>query len=114
METMREVIAANRAAGHHWFDRDTMRFFRTRLCPATVTALPDGGALFVASDVPPHGPRAYAVRRAHADGSVETLGVVCEFRTRAQAIAALKHAMPHIVFHHGVEVWSSLTKGVDP
>lgn len=89
MYTMQQIKEANRALGHHWFDPGAMRFFGTRLCPATVKGLPDGGALFVSSEQPPHGPRGYGVRRVHPNGAVETLGEVCQYRTRKAALAAL-------------------------
>lgn len=99
MYTMQQVIDANRAAGHHWFDWSTMRFFRTRLCPNTVKGLPDGGALFVTSECGPDRVRRYSVRRAHPRGAVSTIGGFQAYATRAQAFAALRniHALESAV-----------------
>lgn len=46
--TINDIKAANRAAGFHWFDPDTMRFFGTRILP-TVYQGP-GGVYFVTWD----------------------------------------------------------------
>ena len=61
--------------GRHWFDRDTMRFFGTRLPRAGITG--QGGVFFVTSEQPPHGPRAYSVRKLLGEGRIETVGDFC-------------------------------------
>ena len=104
MKTIDEIKQANRNLGHHWFDAGTMRFFATRICNETVEELPDGGALFVTSEKPPHGERAYAVRRAKPNGEVETVGRICTYRTRQQAIAALKEVLDSYRAHHWCNV----------
>lgn len=38
------IRAANKAAGHHWFDRDTMKFFASKVHPTVY-----GGKYFIAS-----------------------------------------------------------------
>lgn len=43
-----EVIEANRAIGHHWFDPDNVRHARARWAK-TAWELPDGTRYFVAS-----------------------------------------------------------------
>lgn len=63
------------AAGSHWFEPSTMRFFRTRL--GKVFQGP-GGIYFVTSEQPPHGPRRYSVRRFDpAAITIETVGAFC-------------------------------------
>lgn len=46
--TLRDVKAAAESAGSHYFDPDTLRFFKARLSPC-VRTLPDGSALVVES-----------------------------------------------------------------
>ena len=82
---IRDVIAAHRG---HWFDHDTMRFFRTRL-PQVAYRHADGRALFVSSEKGLNGVRAYSVRQQTADGSVNTVGEFMAYGTKAQAMRAL-------------------------
>lgn len=73
--TVNAIKDANRAAGGHWFDPDTMRFFGTRVL-AEVYQGP-GGIYFVTSDKQYNGTRGYTVRRFDpADGSPHTIGEV--------------------------------------
>jgi len=81
--TLDEVKQANASIGHHWFDRDTLRFFSSRFSETL-----HGGRFFVSSERPPHGPRAYTVREALSDGSVETRGEFMAYANRRQAQAA--------------------------
>lgn len=67
--TISDVIDHNRATGHHFFDADTMRFFNSRVETGLMR-----GRFFVTSEKGPDGIRAYTVRRARDDGSVETVG----------------------------------------
>lgn len=55
--TMTEVREAVTAGGSHWFDADTLRFFRTRLSEYLY-----GGRYFVTSEENPSGERRYTVR----------------------------------------------------
>jgi hypothetical protein len=74
----------------HWFDRDTMRFFNTRIGESWRIG---NVFLFVTSEQPPHGDRAYSVRRMGKDGDVQTLGEFCQIETRRDAIKALRDAV---------------------
>ena len=62
------IRAANKAAGQHWFDRDSMQFFGSRLAGSTVY----GGRYFVASRMPPHGSREYLVYSASPEARIST------------------------------------------
>lgn len=70
----------------HWFDSDTMRFFGTRLSKVYSG---DGGHYFVTSEKPPHGSRAYSVRRFLPDiPTIRTIGEFCSMnRTQAHSKA---------------------------
>lgn len=100
--TIEDVRAANRMVGGHWFDADTMRFFKTRIESGLVAcdwveATADTPAhprrhRFVTSEKGPDGVRRYSVREALPDGSIATVGEFQGYRTLAAARAAiLKH-----------------------
>ena len=76
--------------GFHWFDPDTMRFFRTSL-PRHGYRGP-GGTYFVTSEQMPRMPRLYSVRRLVGPGRIETVGEFCGYRTSAAATRAAKRA----------------------
>lgn len=68
--TKSELKAKVKAYGGHYFDRDTMRFFNSKLI--SVYEGPNG-VYFVTYERGPHGPGAYSVR--HFTGTkVETVG----------------------------------------
>ena len=77
-----------RAHGSHWFDPDTMRFFRSRALSG-VMHTSDGAALFVSSESTPEGPRAYSVR-SYRDGRMDTIGEFMGHATAAQARRAMR------------------------
>lgn len=66
--TIAEIRRKNQSIGHHWFDRSTIEFFKTRF-ESDVLA----GRFFVTSEQPPSGPREFSVRRANDDGTVSTI-----------------------------------------
>lgn len=77
-----------KATGSHWFDRSTMKFFRTRILP-TIYSGP-GGVFFVSSEQrEDHTPRRFTVRRFDPkDGDISTFG---EFNKLTRG-AAMKEA----------------------
>lgn len=86
-----DIRRAMDRAGSHWWDADTMRFFGTRAGSRLYTG--PGGAYFVTSEQPPHGPRAYTVRRFVAETcSIETVGDFGGYATRAAAHRAARTA----------------------
>jgi hypothetical protein len=88
--TMEEIKSKNRDIGHHWFEADTMRFFRSRIPQTTV----DGWNLFVTSEqFDEDSPRLYTIRVANKDGSIDTMGDFQAFGTRAQAVAAARRLL---------------------
>jgi hypothetical protein len=87
--TMDAIKAANAKAGFYFFERATLRFFRSRI-GQTVYEGP-GGTYFVTSEqfVGSGGyaaPRAYTVRRFNPDGDIDTVGP--KFNTVTKAVAA--------------------------
>lgn len=74
--TIDQIKASNTANGRHFFSRDTLRFFRSRVSEKTHRRA-DGRVYFVTSESGPfgRGPRAYTVRYTDDGGvSIETEG----------------------------------------
>ncbi len=86
-KTIAEVRAANKAAGHHFFERSTMRFFDSAVESALY-----GGRFFVTSEKGPvaESVRRYTVREAFPDGKVSTSGAFQAYRTLEDAREALR------------------------
>jgi hypothetical protein len=93
--TMAEVREANRRAGQHFFDPDTMRFFGSRV--GSVVYPVGNRVLFVTSeqdrgpgDRAWHGERLYTVREAKPDGGIATVSEFGQFTTHHGAVAFIK------------------------
>jgi hypothetical protein len=83
--TIKSIKAANKAAGLHWFEPATMRFFKSRILTTVY-----GGRYFVTSEQGPNGVRAYSVREVAEDGS--SISTVGEFQGWATAPQAKREA----------------------
>jgi len=80
---MDDVRAANEQIGNHWFDRSTMKFFKTRIESRLIA-----GKRFITSERGPHDMRKrFTIREAQPDGSIDTIGNFQQFATLAQAKA---------------------------
>jgi hypothetical protein len=93
--SLRLIRERNAANGGHWFDADTLRFFRSRL-PTGCVGRVDNTAWFITSEGGPfgRGPRAYTVRRADVStGDVETEGTFRGYATRGAAITAARQCV---------------------
>lgn len=55
--TLSDMKQTNKDNGHHWFDTYAMKFFRTR-----IESQPNRHNIFITSEQPPGGKRAYALR----------------------------------------------------
>lgn len=84
--TIADVRSANKNAGLHFFNADTMRFFRSRVESQLI-----GGRLFVTSEQAPDAPRRYTVRLAGDDGDIHSVGDFQEHATYKAALYAAKH-----------------------
>ena len=83
-----EIRRANRRHGGHWFEPETLRFFRSRVLPTVY-----GGRYFVTSEARGFGGerrRGYTVREAENDGEIGTVGRFLQHATRADAIRAIR------------------------
>lgn len=86
-----DIRKRNAAAGGHWFEPSTMRFFSSRV-QSTFYGAKDGRAYFVTSERGPNGRRAYSVRVANLDGSISTVGEFQGYPTGRAAHAAARKA----------------------
>ena len=85
MRNISEVKQANQRAGYYFFERATMRFFKSRVARSCY-ATKDGGAYFVTSEQFDHTtPRLYTVRYAKPDGDIDTVGEFQAYRTVNEA-----------------------------
>ncbi len=81
-----QIKQANQENGFHFFERDTMRFFKSRILSEVY-----GGQYFITSEVEPFSGRKYTIRKADLNnGDIETIGKHCQYATAAQAKAAVK------------------------
>ena len=93
-DTMEEVKQHNLSQGQKFFDKGTMRFFRSR----TQTIPPYGGCIFVTSEqYSSASPRLYTVRAILHDGSIRSLSDFQEYKTYAAAHAAARNFANEIV-----------------
>ena len=91
---MGAIRAENARIGHHFFSRDTLRFFDSRIPRATV----DGSRYFVTSERFDYSsPRLYTVRYANTDGSIDTIGKFQGYSTRAAAVAAARRLIRGVI-----------------
>lgn len=104
-KTLADVRQANKEIDHHFFDRNTMHFFGTKI-ESTLYA----GRYFITSEQPPHGPRLFTIREAQPDGQVKTVGDAHGFKFKddaREAIRALLRGEP--IPEHAQAEW---TKGL--
>ena len=88
-ENITQIKRANKALGHHFFDRDAMTFFRSRVYPHVY-----GGRFFITSEQFVAGdgeefPREYTVREARPDGTIDTVDMP-KFKALADATARVE------------------------
>ena len=85
---VREFYHRNNPDGH-WFDPDTLRFFGSRL--PSVAYETTAGLLFISSELDfDRVRRYYNVRRQKVNGDIETVGKFNDYRTRAEALNAIR------------------------
>lgn len=93
IETVKQEYGSG--PGRHWFDRDTMRFFKTRLPELAYLSDDQRRAYFVTSEQGPHGPRAYTVR--WFDRDVRDVNTHGDFNamTKSQAMSEMRRVLNH-------------------
>ena len=75
-----EVKAANKAAGKHFFDRKTMKFFNTKIETGVLK-----GRFFITSEIDPFDVKRYSLRMAADNGAIRTINRHHSFKTKGQA-----------------------------
>lgn len=93
---MNSIRHRAKEAGSHWFDADSMRFFRSRVGSGGYVH-EDGRIFFVSSErfVSSTGwspGRKYSVRVMTPDGNVDTVGEFQQYASRSGADAAARRA----------------------
>ena len=84
-----EIIALNKRAGNHFFSKESMRFFSSRVHSEVYN-----GRFFVTSEkFDWKSPRLYTVRKIESDGSITTIGDFQGFDTRSKAHTFAKAAI---------------------
>ena len=68
----------------HWFDKDTMRFFKTEM-PAHGYLDLDGSVWFITGETNPSNEKRYTIRRMDLLGDMHTEGGFHRFDTRDEA-----------------------------
>ena len=84
---VRDFYQRNQSDGH-WFDADSMRFFKTKLPGSAYET--SAGVLFVTAETNPSGEKRYSVRRQLVNGGINTVGDFHSFTTAAAARAEIK------------------------
>lgn len=99
-----EIKQANIAAGYHFFDPPTLRFFGSRVSDRVyggrifVTSERDSGMTFRGEHVAAwDGRRCYTLRIAHDDGSVDTIGDLGQYASWSGAHAAAERIAARLV-----------------
>lgn len=88
-----EIRQANKKAGFRFFERATMRFFKTKVVSEVFGSWFANEAFFVTSETRPDGVTRYTVRRFDCKtGAVETVGEFQQFTQRSAAVHAMKMA----------------------
>lgn len=87
-----DIIATyNPGEGRHWFDQDSLKYFRCSL-PTFGFRAADGSIYFVSSEKPPFSRRKYTVRCLRGKGRIENVGEFCGYATKARATTQARKA----------------------
>jgi hypothetical protein len=88
-QTMSQVIAEHKRRDGHWFDKDAMRFFDSKIESPLIE-----GRYFVSSEQCHHSdgtssPRLFTVREVSAEADIDTVGEFQGYKTKRAARAAI-------------------------
>jgi len=97
---MCDVRLKNKQIGHHFFDPDTMRFFRSRVGNTLY-----GDKYFISSeqfnDV---SPRLYSIRLVNPDGSIDTVAEFHEYGSHAEARRVIKDLLANTATEPPIQI----------
>lgn len=86
--SMREVKEANARAGQNWFSPESLRWFGS-----FVGLTIHGGRYFITSEQDTYGAwnneRRWSIRKANADGTIDTVGEFGQYESHRQASRAI-------------------------
>lgn len=81
MNTIMEIIQKHKDSGGHFFDKDTVRFFRSKCYPEVF------GNYFITSEISPDEEMRYTIRKfSDLDGSIDTVGQFFSYVNLSDAI----------------------------
>ena len=81
---LQDVKLANWKAGQHWFDEDTISFFKCKF----ETGLIDG-RYFITSEKSPNNPRRWTIREVDVQGHIHNVGAFQQYKSLRGARAGL-------------------------
>lgn len=84
-KSIAEVKEANKKNGYHFFDKETMKFFRSTIVSDLIA-----GQYFITSEVNPEGERSYSVRVVSENGRVQRMGDFPGYKTKYSAEKAIE------------------------
>lgn len=85
--SINQIISEAERAGSHFFSKAALRFFDSRILSRIY-----GGCYFITSERDRYrdsNPRFYTIRKYEGGLKVETIGEFCQYKTKAQAVAAV-------------------------
>ena len=86
-ETIQDIINKNQEEGMHFFSRDTMNFFKSKIYPVVYS-----GRFFITSEKAPNRKRMYTVREADTKGNISSHHFY-EFNTHKSAQKYIKEEL---------------------
>jgi hypothetical protein len=87
--TISQLKAAVTLTGSHFFDRDTMRFFKSRIAPG-INHTEQGITFITSEQFDDNTPRMYTLRILRSSGAIDELSDFQEFSTLSKARKAAK------------------------
>ena len=112
MLTINDIQSRMRAAGSHWFDADTMKFWGTRIESGVWTSADGSVAYFVTSDEQFDHTRGFTIRRYDvAANEIHTEGELATWTDLHEAKLHAKHAAArHWPARSCAGSWNSATR----
>lgn len=88
--TIREIKRHNADNGYFFFERDTMRFFRSRIAPGVYHAEGNANLFITSEQFSSDALRRYTIRQIADDGDIHTVGEFQHYPTLRAARRAIK------------------------
>lgn len=89
--TVSQLKTLTKCWGNHWFDKDTMAFFRTTIETSVLMQCGNGCVLFVSREVDPSGKAGYSIREADTmNKRICTRGGFMKYKCADDAVTTAK------------------------